>query len=92
MDGRRSVSQGEGVSELSYWTTAHGVLHFPEHSKQKLLSYANAQCTYIILLAFILTYFTSLVCLFLGLLVAFWWLVFGENIFVLGKKYYTLHM
>lgn len=91
-DGRRSISQGEGVSELTHWITVHGVLHLPEHSNRSY-SALKKLCTIVHNpWAFTLTYFTSMVCVFLGLLVAFWWLVFGENIFVLHKKYYIVYM
>ena len=58
VDGTGSVSQGERVIELSYWTTAHGIL-YSECSKKKLLSYANIQLSYIRVLPYIL-YFTGL--------------------------------
>ena len=38
---------------------------------------------YVFMTMVLLSYFISLVRLFLGLLVTFWKLVFGENIFVL---------
>ena len=63
------------MSELSYWATAHGVFLLPEYSRLKLLSRMT--------ISIIIPYFTSLIWLFLGLLVTFWKLVFGENIFVL---------
>ena len=88
MDGTGLVGEREGVSELGYGITACGVLQFPKYSKQKLLSLVLEDAMHAIQYTRH-SYFTSLVCLFLGLLVAFWWLVFGENIFVLDSKKYV---